>query len=123
MRKPSISRAIILILSGFLIGLSSANYVRADLHDHVLTCGVVGLIAFVGLHFAARRREEEAAQQQLEEETQRVRELMAQDLANLQQSLHVKFKEIVHEARLQTRSRPSPSMDRCEDHQASPVDR
>lgn len=122
-RKPIVSRASILILSGFLIGLSFADYVRADLRHHVLTCGLVGLIAFVGLHFAALRREDEAAKKRMEGETERVQELMSQNLAKLQQSLHARFKEIVHEARVQAHLCQNTGLDHGGDSQAAPADR
>ena len=59
--RPLISNATILILSGFLIGLTVGKIVAEDLSPYVLSCGLSGFLAFIALELAAERRLEEAA--------------------------------------------------------------
>ena len=58
--RPLISNATILILSGFLIGLTVGKIVAEDLSPYTLSCGLAGLVSYIALeHVAARRRAEE----------------------------------------------------------------
>jgi len=59
-----VSTSTILILSGFLIGLTVGKTVAASLSPYVLDCGLAGLLAFIALEFAGTRREEEEAQEE-----------------------------------------------------------
>jgi hypothetical protein len=59
--RPLISNATILILSGFLVGLTVGKIVAEDLSPYVLSCGLSGFLAFIALELAAERRLEEAA--------------------------------------------------------------
>jgi hypothetical protein len=59
--RSLISNATILILSGFLIGLTVGKIVADELSPYVLACGLSGFLAFVALELAAERRKEEAA--------------------------------------------------------------
>jgi hypothetical protein len=53
--RPLVSRASILILALFLVGYSLAGRIPDELlSGQVLRCGLVGLVAFVGLLGAAR---------------------------------------------------------------------
>jgi len=58
--RPLISNATILILSGFLIGLTVGKFVAEDLSPYVLACGLSGFLAFIALELAAERRTNEA---------------------------------------------------------------
>jgi hypothetical protein len=58
--RPLISNATILILSGFLIGLTVGKFVAEDLSPYVLACGLSGFLAFIALELAAERRANEA---------------------------------------------------------------
>ena len=60
--KPLLSRSTILILSGFLIGIVSQQFVDADLKIYVLSAGVFGLVAFIGLEAVASRLNARATQ-------------------------------------------------------------
>lgn len=57
--RPLISNATILILSGFLIGLTVGKIVADDLSPYLLSCGLSGFLAFIALELAAERRIEE----------------------------------------------------------------
>ena len=59
--NPLISASTILILSGFLIGLTVGKIVSESLSPYVLSCGLAGFLAFIALEFAGTRREEEEA--------------------------------------------------------------
>lgn len=59
-----VSTSTILILSGFLIGLTVGKSVTDTLSPFVLDCGLAGLLAFIALEFASSRREEEEAQEE-----------------------------------------------------------
>lgn len=59
--RPLISTSSILILSGFLIGVTVGKIVAEDLSPYVLACGLSGFLAYIALDIAATRREEEAA--------------------------------------------------------------
>jgi LDH2 family malate/lactate/ureidoglycolate dehydrogenase len=65
MRKKNehhvISNSTILILSGFLIGLTVGKMVSESLSPYVLACGLSGFLAFIALEFTGTRREEEEA--------------------------------------------------------------
>ena len=54
-----LSTSTILILSGFLIGLTVGRTVGEDLSPYVLASGLAGFMAYLGLDAAASRREEE----------------------------------------------------------------
>lgn len=56
---PLLSASTILILSGFLIGLTVGRMVGNDLSPFVLACGLAGFLAYLGLDVAATRRKEE----------------------------------------------------------------
>jgi hypothetical protein len=56
-----ISTSTILILSGFLIGLTVGKIVSESLSPYVLACGLSGFLAFIALEFTGTRREEEEA--------------------------------------------------------------
>ncbi len=54
---PLLSTSTILILSGFLIGVTIGKIVAADLSPYVLACGLSGFLAFIAFDTAASRRE------------------------------------------------------------------
>lgn len=54
---PLLSASTILILSGFLIGLTIGKIVAADLSPYILACGLSGFLAFIAFDTAAHRRE------------------------------------------------------------------
>jgi hypothetical protein len=58
--RPLISNATILILSGFLIGLTVGKIVADELSPYVLACGLSGFLAFIALELTAERRMEMA---------------------------------------------------------------
>ncbi len=61
-----ISTSTILIISGFLIGLTVGKIVAEDLSPYVLSCGLSGFLAFIALDLARVKREEsEALEEQL----------------------------------------------------------
>src|SRR5436305_10723100 len=92
--RPLIGRSSVLILAGFLIGFSLAGAVEDDLlRVQILTCGVVGLIAFIGLHFVARRRAQVVADLLRDEETEQMRQV-AESLTSVRQSLRAKALEL-----------------------------
>ena len=55
-----ISASTILILSGFLIGLTVGKIVSEDLSPYVLSCGLAGFLAFIALESAGTQREEKS---------------------------------------------------------------
>jgi hypothetical protein len=59
-----ISASTILILSGFLIGLTVGNVVSESLSPYVLSCGLSGFLAFIALEFTGNQREEEEAHEE-----------------------------------------------------------
>ena len=63
--RPLISTSSILILSGFLIGVTVGKIVAEDLSPYVLACGLSGFLAYIALDIAATRREEEAAAEEI----------------------------------------------------------
>ena len=56
-----ISASTILILSGFLIGLTVGKIVSESLSPYVLSCGLAGFLAFIAQEFTGTQREEEEA--------------------------------------------------------------
>lgn len=56
-RRPLLSLCTILILSGFLLGMSIGTELSGSLRVYVSLAGLVGMVSFLGLdHVAARRR-------------------------------------------------------------------
>jgi hypothetical protein len=56
-RSPLLSVCSVLILSGFLLGMSVASQLSTELRGFVVLTGMAGLVAFLGLdHVAIRRR-------------------------------------------------------------------
>ena len=67
MKKPAeklISASTILILSGFLIGLTVGKIVSESLSPYVLACGLAGFLAFIALEFTGTQREEQSAHEE-----------------------------------------------------------
>lgn len=60
---PLLSSATILILSGFLIGISIGNAVGTELSPFLFACGLSGLLSFVVFEAANRRRAAQAAEE------------------------------------------------------------
>ena len=64
-QKPElISNSTILILSGFLIGLTVGKIVSESLSPYVLACGLSGFLAFIALEFTGTQRDEQAAHEE-----------------------------------------------------------
>ena len=62
---PLVSVTSLLILSGFLIGVAVGQGVADDLSPYVLSCGLAGVLAYLGFDCAAsRRRERELLREQ-----------------------------------------------------------
>lgn len=60
-----ISASTILILSGFLIGLTVGKAVAEDISPYILSCGLAGFLAFIVLdHIGAQRDEQEDQEEQ-----------------------------------------------------------
>ncbi len=59
-----ISASTILILSGFLIGLTVGKIVSESLSPYVLSCGLAGFLAFIALEFTGTQREEQSAHEE-----------------------------------------------------------
>ncbi len=59
-----ISASTILILSGFLIGLTVGKIVSDSLSPYVLSCGLAGFLAFIALEFTGTQREEQSAHEE-----------------------------------------------------------
>lgn len=55
-----ISASTILILSGFLIGLTVGKIVSESLSPYVLSCGLAGFLAFIALELTSTQREEQS---------------------------------------------------------------
>ncbi len=66
-RRPLLSVCTILILSGFLIGLTTSREIPAEMQRLVLASGLLGVLAFIGLEQVAvrRRLREELREQEL----------------------------------------------------------
>ena len=62
--KPLISASTILILSGFLIGLTVGKIVNESLSPYVLSCGLAGFLAFIALELTGTQREEQSAHEE-----------------------------------------------------------
>ncbi|SFI47235.1 hypothetical protein [Planctomicrobium piriforme] len=58
--RSVISTSTILIISGFILGLSAAQSF-GDLSYYITTCGLAGIVAFLALDLAALRREQSEA--------------------------------------------------------------
>lgn len=56
-----LSASTILILSGFLIGVTVGKLAADELSPYFLSCGLAGFLAFIALDIAATRRAEEFA--------------------------------------------------------------
>jgi hypothetical protein len=56
--RPLVSVTSLLILSGFLIGVAVGQGVADDLSPYVLSCGLAGVLAYLGFDCAASRRRE-----------------------------------------------------------------
>lgn len=78
-RKPEIiSNSTILILSGFLIGLTVGKIVSESLSPYVLSCGLSGFLAFIALEFTGTQRDEQAAHEgQVQVQTRLDRHVMS----------------------------------------------
>ena len=50
-----VTRSTILILSGWLIGAATTNWMPAEIEQFVTLVGLLGLIAFAGLDTRAKR--------------------------------------------------------------------
>lgn len=72
-----ISTSTILILSGFLIGLTVGKIVSESLSPYVLACGLSGFLAFIALEFTGTRREEEAHVEQVQIQSRLDRHVMS----------------------------------------------
>ncbi len=71
---PLVSNSSIFIISAFLVGLAVGNFTTPELSPYVLSCGLAGFVAFLGLEQAAVRRhlaQVESTQQMLEDRLQR----------------------------------------------------
>lgn len=62
--RPLISASTILILSGFLIGLTVGKIVSESLSPYVLSCGLAGFLAFIALELTGTQREEQSAHEE-----------------------------------------------------------
>ena len=62
--RPLISASTILILSGFLIGLTVGKIVNESLSPYVLSCGLAGFLAFIALELTGTQREEQSAHEE-----------------------------------------------------------
>lgn len=64
-RRELVSGTSILILSGFLIGMTVGRTVNEELSPFVLAAGLAGLVSFIGLEVSrARARERQALAEQ-----------------------------------------------------------
>jgi len=63
---PILSASSILIVSGFLIGLTVGKVVGAEISPYVLTCGLSGFLAFIAFDVSSTRRKEDAIQRDQE---------------------------------------------------------
>ena len=55
---PVVSRTSILIFSVFLIGVTVGMGAEGEFSQYVLSCGLAGMLAFMGLDLAQTRRRE-----------------------------------------------------------------
>lgn len=55
---PVVSATSILIFSVFLIGITIGQGIGEELSPYVLSCGLAGMLAFMGLDLAQTRRRE-----------------------------------------------------------------
>jgi hypothetical protein len=56
--RPLVSGTSILIFSGFLIGVTVGRGVGGELSPYVLSCGLAGMLAFVGFELVQARKRE-----------------------------------------------------------------
>lgn len=70
--RPLLSASSILIVSGFLIGLTVGRIVGEDLSPYVLSCGLAGCLAFISLDMAATRRDEDAVEEDKRQQEERL---------------------------------------------------
>ena len=76
--RSMLSASTILILSGFLIGLTVGNIVAEELSPYVLACGLSGFLAYIALENAAyRRKVDSIAQEQRQAENRLDRHVMS----------------------------------------------
>jgi hypothetical protein len=70
--RPLLSVSTILILSGFLIGLTVGRSVGEDLSPYLLSCGLAGCLAFISLDLTAKLRTEEAQEEEQRQQEERL---------------------------------------------------
>lgn len=68
--RPLVSQGTILILSGFLIGSSTREWIRPDLRVYAMLAGAVGVVAYFGLR-AIRLRSRKRAHDRQQLQTER----------------------------------------------------
>jgi len=71
-RRPVVTNAIILVLAGVLIVLAELGMINENLTPYVVACGLVGLLASVGLTATRNRREQELASAREDEAIRRL---------------------------------------------------
>ncbi|QDT55195.1 hypothetical protein Pan44_32370 [Caulifigura coniformis] len=60
-RRPVVTNAIIFVSAGVLIALAELGLINQTLTPYVVACGLVGILASVGLSATRKRREQELA--------------------------------------------------------------
>jgi hypothetical protein len=63
-KRPLISSATILILSGYLVGLTVGSASTDTWASDVLACGLAGFLAFIALQLVAERKIENAVRRE-----------------------------------------------------------
>jgi hypothetical protein len=71
-KRPLISSTTILILSGYLVGLTVGSSSADSWASDVLACGLAGFLAFVALQLVAERKIEDAVRRERAQLTARL---------------------------------------------------
>ena len=76
-----ISRTSMLILGGFLIGITYAHALQDGLRSYVFLAGAFGLVAYIGLNYIAHMRAKRVAQRRMTERVAKLEQRFDQHLA------------------------------------------
>lgn len=79
--RPLISRTSVLILGGFLVGITYAQTIDAGIRSYVLLAGSCGIVAFMGLSCVASYRRKRSAQRASDQLVLRMEQRVEQHLS------------------------------------------
>lgn len=81
--RPLVSRSSILILSAFLIGAATSQFVSGSLNFPVLAAGAIGLLAFASVECRRESKRRRASQAAIEEAVNELESRFTRHVAHL----------------------------------------